>query len=339
MLDYPSAILKYCLRLKHLLIVLLSWSLAISTETAYAWSPGGHRVVAYVAWLQLDNETRAKAVELIKQHERYEEDFVERMPPSVADGSQETKDQWSYLQAATWPDIARNEPQFHHAKWHYVNYPYFVRPEDKAALDLSRVNVEAELPATITDENDLNILQAMLLNEQMLHSDSSTNQQKGLHLCWLMHLVGDVHQPLHSTALFTAGVFSDDDGDRGGNQIEVDGSNLHATWDNLLGNPTTIGNIGSRAEEAIDEFAQQGSKAAQSMDGLIWAQESHQLAKEAVYTKAITDVVLERDDDGGSSISVRLPQEYMTNAGSIARERAVEAGFRLAKAIEETISE
>jgi hypothetical protein len=139
--------------------------------------------------------------------------------------------------------------------------------------------------------------------------------------------------------MYISPFISDDDGDRGGNQIEVDGSNLHATWDNLLGNPTTIGNIGSRAEEAIDEFAQQGSKAAQSMDGLIWAQESHQLAKEAVYTKAITDVVLERDDDGGSSISVRLPQEYMTNAGSIARERAVEAGFRLAKAIEETIPE
>jgi hypothetical protein len=65
----------------------------------------------------------------------------------------------------------------------------------------------------------------------------------------------------------------------------VDGSNLHAFWDNLLGNPRTVGNIGARAESAIEKFGQRGPKAAKSMDGLVWAQESHELAKEVVYTK------------------------------------------------------
>jgi hypothetical protein len=327
------------LMLKRLLITLLPWCLVISAEPGYAWSKGGHKIVNFVAWLQLDPDTRMEAIELIKQHERFEEDFVDRMPTSVANGTQELTDQWIFLQAAAWPDVARNIPGFHHGTWHYVNFPHFVRPEDKAALDLSHVNLESELPVTINDEDGVNILQAMLLNEKVLKADHSTDQQKAIHLCWLMHLVGDIHQPLHSTALFTTGVFSDADGDRGGNQIEVDGSNLHAFWDNLLGNPTTVGNIGSRAEDAIEEFGQRGPKAAKSMDGLVWAQESHELAKEVVYTKAIMDVVRVRDDDGGSTISVSLTPEYKTNAGSIARKRAVEAGFRLAKAIEEVIGE
>lgn len=332
------AIQKCRLTLAHLLAALLHWCVIIAAAPAYAWSPGGHKIVNYVAWLQLDEDTRTKAIELIKEHERFEEDFIERMPPSVAGGPPESKDQWAFLQAATWPDIARSLPGFHHSTWHYVNFPHFVRPEDADELDLSRVNVESELPVTV-DDDGLNILQAILLNEQVLKSDHSTDPQKAIHLCWLMHLVGDIHQPLHSTALFTTGVFSDADGDRGDNQIEVDGTNLHAFWDNLLGNPTTLSNIGARAQDAVDEFGERGATATHSMNFLHWAQESHDLAKEAVYSEEILDVVREHDEDGGSIITVSLTPDYKTRAGSIATQRTVEAGFRLAKAIKEAVGE
>jgi hypothetical protein len=152
-----------------------------------------------------------------------------------------------------------------------------------------------------------------------------------------MHLVGDIHQPLHATALFTTGVFSDADGDRGGNQIEIDGSTLHAYWDNLLGNPNTFADIGAIAADVMAEFEQHGPAAAACMDTLHWAQESHQLAKEAVYTKEVVDAVVDRDDEGGQTIAVSLPPDYGIRAGLIARQRAVEGGFRLARAIEEVV--
>jgi S1/P1 Nuclease len=259
------------------------------------------------------------------------------LPPSIADGPQESKDQWVFLQATAWPDIARNQPRYHHGAWHYVNFPHFVSTKDKEGLDLSHINLDSQLPVTVDNEDGLNILQAILLNEQVLNSNSSTDPQKAIGLCWLMHLIGDIHQPLHSTALFTTGVFSDADGDRGGNQIEVDGTNLHAYWDNLLGNPTTIGNIGARAQGALDKFGERGAKATHFMNALHWAQESHHLAKEAVYTKEIFDVVRERDDDSESTIRVSLTPEYKSSAESIATQRIVEAGFRLARAIEEVV--
>jgi hypothetical protein len=73
------------------------------------------------------------------------------------------------------------------------------------------------------------------------------------------------------------------------------------------------------------------------MASLDWAQESHELAKEAVYTEAITDVVREQDD-GESTVSVSLTPEYKTSAEAVARGRAVQAGFRLAQAIEKAVA-
>jgi hypothetical protein len=339
MKDSQVLVRKPGLTLARILALSLSWCFVIATEPVYAWNPGGHKIVNYVAWLQLDDPTRTEAIELIKEHERFEEDFIQRMPPSIADGPQELKDQWVFLQATAWPDIARNQPRFHHGTWHYVNFPHFVSTKDKEGLDLSHINLDSQLPVTVDNEDGLNILQAILLNEQVLNSNSSTDPQKAIGLCWLMHLIGDVHQPLHSTALFTTGVFSDADGDRGGNQIEVDGTNLHAYWDNLLGNPTTIGNIGARAQGALDKFGERGAKATHFMNALHWAQESHHLAKQAVYTKEIFDVIREHDDDSQSTIKVSLTPEYKSSAEWIATQRIVEAGFRLARTIEEVVGE
>jgi len=320
------------------LTLVLALCLALPAQTVFAWSKGGHKVVAFVAWMQLDADTRAKAIELIRQHERLDEDFIDKMPASVASGTQELKDQWIFLQAAAWPDVARSVPDFHHGNWHFINFAHFVRPEDEEALDLSHINMEHELPDTF-DEDDINILQAMLLNKNILKNASSTQQQKAIHLCWLMHLVGDIHQPNHSTALFTSGVFSDADGDRGGNQIKVGGSSVHTIWDNLLGNSTTVGNIGSKAQEAVDAFGHLGPRAARCLDGLHWAEESHELAIEMVYTNEIVEAVLDGDDGGGDTITVSLSDEYKTNAGEVAQARAVEAGFRLAKLIEAALGE
>jgi hypothetical protein len=85
------------------------------------------------------------------------------MPPSIADGPQESKDQWVFLQAGAWPDIARNQPRYHHGAWHYVNFPHFVSTKDKEGLDLSHINLDSQLPVTVDNEDGLNILQAMFV--------------------------------------------------------------------------------------------------------------------------------------------------------------------------------
>jgi hypothetical protein len=93
------------LKFKSPLVVLLSCSLIFHPAPLYAWSQGGHTIIALVAWLQLDPQTRTKAVELLKQHERFQADFAALMPPSVSGGTQELKGQWTFLNAAYIPRL------------------------------------------------------------------------------------------------------------------------------------------------------------------------------------------------------------------------------------------
>jgi hypothetical protein len=56
-------------------------------------------------------------------------------------------------------------------------------------------------------------------------------------LPWILHLIEDVHQPLHTMMRFTA---NDPKGDQGGNTVRLkDGSNLHSYWDGRLGDDNT----------------------------------------------------------------------------------------------------
>ncbi len=77
------------------------------TGNALAFSAGGHRIIAQIAWHQLDENRRAELVELIKHHPRLQQDFISKMPDSVGNGTQEMKDHWLFLQASVWPDLAR----------------------------------------------------------------------------------------------------------------------------------------------------------------------------------------------------------------------------------------
>jgi hypothetical protein len=73
---------------------------------------------------------------------------------------------------------------------------------------------------------------------------SGDDREKAVYLCWLFHLVGDIHQPLHTTALFSE-VFPH--GDKGGNlvYIRLDGrpTKLHFLWDGLLSRSLKPGSI------------------------------------------------------------------------------------------------
>jgi S1/P1 Nuclease len=63
----------------------------------------------------------------------------------------------------------------------------------------------------------VNILTALAENESVVKKGSNP-ERKAIALAWLFHLVGDIHQPLHTAQLFTVEY---PNGDRGGNEICV----------------------------------------------------------------------------------------------------------------------
>jgi hypothetical protein len=173
---------------------------------AQAWNSLGHKAVAEIAWQQLDPPTRQQIVDTLRRHPRFDVDFQAKMEDSAAKGDKSTQDHWIFQHAATWPDEIRKNKEYDRPSWHYINLPLFLDPSDRTAMrGKSPVNLSAEYPTSL-DNRKYNAIQAIVWSRAALASKAGPDV-KAIAYCWLMHLVGDIHQPLHSTALFSADRF------------------------------------------------------------------------------------------------------------------------------------
>jgi S1/P1 Nuclease len=198
---------------------------------------------------------------------------------------------------STWPDEVRSQPEYRHtAPWHYLNLP----------LGLSYADFQTRVQG-ITQEN---VYSALLKQEQVLGSSTSSRQEKIEALKYIVHFVGDLHQPMHVSR----------EEDKGGNTIQVNyegqGTNLHALWDSKL-----IDHQGLTYEQMAEKY-DQGVSAAQvkawQSDPLIkWIWESYEISSKLY---AEIDALNNRTIDDSY---------YQAHIGII-RERIEEAGVRLA---------
>ncbi len=156
---------------------------------ASAWGMTGHRVVGEVASFYLSSKAR-KAVKNILGNE-------------------------TMAMASNWPDFIKSDPGFNYmGAWHYVNLP--------AGLDQQGVYQflnQEKAPNVYTQVHEMI---SVLKNKQ-----SSAEQQKQA-LRVLIHLVGDLHQPMHTARKE----------DLGGNKVYLtwfgQRSNLHKVWDEAI---------------------------------------------------------------------------------------------------------
>ncbi len=312
-----------------ILSLLIAVTLAQVASTARGWNGLGHKVVAEIAWQQLDAPTRQSIVDTLKHHPRFAEDFLAKMPRDVATADQAKQDRWIFWQAACWPDIARGGP-YDRPWWHYIDVPIYLDMSDRRALaDKVPFNQSFKYP-TSGDPADYNVVQAIAYCRATIADKSTGPDAKALAYCWLFHLVGDLHQPLHSCALVSVNRFPK--GDRGGNQIPLTrGNNLHSLWDNLLGRSESFNNVCKVAAELSnrDAYGDVWDSAAKETDVRRWLVESHQLAESFVYSSAILEAV-RNTPVGSKMVPVTPSTEYLKAAGNYARERVVAAGVRLA---------
>src|SRR5271169_467286 len=198
--------------MKKLVAVL---ALALLPAPVLAWNEHGHMVVARLAWNQLSADQRAKVVAILKNHPHYADYLAARKPEGF------TEDEWVFMRAATWPDWVRGKRDHDRPTWHYINYPIIPPGSAVEAAD-------HEPPAK--QENIVNQLAVCIEKIK-----TGTDEEKAVYMTWLFHLVGDIHQPLHCTAVYSERF---PDGDRGGNlaivRTRTSSTNLHSFWDGLL---------------------------------------------------------------------------------------------------------
>jgi hypothetical protein len=201
-------------------------------------------IVSLIAFDQMDQVTRAKAIELIRAHPRFRDHFQIAMPREVSRGNDREQDEWLFAYASTWPDVVRDSKgavtrqdvsQYSRPWWHFINDPVFLNEEQqRQLLPELRMNRRRDPPQEMDDEN-MNIIQALKNSARIIRDTRNPEEMRSVHLCWVLHLVGDSHQPLHSCALYTKNRFRR--GDHGGNYLEFEHDwDLHAFWDEQISN-------------------------------------------------------------------------------------------------------
>src|SRR5262249_12194527 len=275
-------------------------------------------IIAYQV-LQQENPhaiERVKAV--LEKHPWYPNQWQARLQDvSVADHSLVL-----FMQAARWADdIRSNDKQQHRALWHYINWPF--KPDGQP-------------PSVKTREPEaVNILTAMMENQRIAANDNDV-ERKAIALAWLFHLVGDIHQPLHTVQLFTSEYPK---GDRGGNEICVRVTqagrpmDLHRFWDGVITSSQNMTRLRNDATALMGRQEFQRSQLTELANGDFesWAKESYEIATKIAYRNGgLVGAPRSGNKDCPMVVTAPvLPPGYVVNASRIADRRIILAGYRL----------
>ncbi len=201
---------------------------------------------------------------------------------------------------STWADEIKSDPAWRHASpWHYINVP----PDQ--VIETARRSSRGD------------VIEAIDRFEGILGDRNANRQDQAEALKFLVHLVADVHQPLH------VGYASD----RGGNDVRVRwfgrSTNLHAVWDEHLIEEQRLSYTEFVAfidQRVLMRRAESTGWRVKGSSAIHWARESRQLLPE-VY------------DFGGDSSKNEAPYlgyKYVSRHTETVRLRLLVAGYRLA---------
>jgi len=295
----------------------LLWA-GLTPPAARAWNSTGHMTVASIAYDSLTPATKARVDALLQRHRDYAL-WMSQMPAGYTD-----KARFAFMKASTWPDEIRKTPD-DRPLWHYEDIPIIAPGYTADPIELLPIKPNAE--TQIIAESDV------------LASNAGTDAERAVALCWVEHLVGDVHQPLHATSLYSP-LFPK--GDKGGNgetlaRGSVTGDplltaarprKLHSLWDDLLGNSKDPADIQKYAA-ALEAPAYAPATYPQLSTGKTvhdWLLESNALAKSTVYQNS----TLPMTPGEGTKVTVALPPGYLAAAHTTANRQIALAGLRLA---------
>jgi len=289
----------------------------VLTAQARAWDPAGHMLVGQIAWELSTPATRRVVDEMV----------------ATLDHRFNNGQAYHFVTAGCWMDDLRSLPkkEYPWSAWHYVDSP---KTEDGSGFRLP------EPP---------HVVWAIGENVKTLRDASADAGERAKALGMLIHWVGDIHQPLHTTTW----------DDRGGNGYLVAGvhfsdlfpgqaANLHTFWDKAFrfgvrdgkiaelwaspkmdARPKASGEgvIAEQARALMERFPRKElTELDQPGDAEAWARESHLTGCKSAYPAGA--------HPGNAEVRMLEP-EFVRASNEIAGRRVVLAGHRLARLLAE----
>lgn len=303
--------------MKKFYILVLAVSLYLP---ANAWWDAGHMLTAIIAYQNLNPTAKKEVDKLIKVLERdypYSNNFVS---------------------ASTWADDIKAEGVKNFNSWHYTNLPF------------NPYGIAIQTPPKV------DILWAIDQAKAALAKGTVRPIDKARQLAFLIHFVGDIHQPLHATSYYNNDLPA---GNLGGNAFPIASfgrwKNLHAAWDDGCGYTSDLNDINTYGEpreklsEADMKRIQIFADTIQMMhpvdhlptvgvlDQDFWALESHKLSIKYAYrgVQSISEEGRKKYVQPNDPLS-----EYYLEAGQkVVAERLAMGGYRLAQILNELFPE
>jgi S1/P1 Nuclease len=277
-------------------------SLCCATTPAYAWGDEGHEIVALIADHYLEPAVRTKVNNILAT------DTTNLTPSEHID------------MEATWADkfrdSDRNTTKVHFNQthnWHFVDLEISGPDLKSACFGQPALNgaLATSGPANDCIVDKINEFTAELRNP------ATSDAERLLALQFMLHFVGDIHQPLHAS----------DDHDQGGNAeivkaatVSKKSGKLHGFWDTqfvaMQGKGKTV--IVKKLIAKITPAQRAKWSAGTAAD---WAKESFAVSKVNAYGPLPTPT---------SPHHYTLPKSYVTNAKGVVADQLSKAGVRLA---------
>jgi hypothetical protein len=250
------------------------------TARVCAWGATGHHVIARLAWARMSPAAQDRAAALLG-------------------GRQD-----AFIAASTWADEIRSaRPETYN--WHFVDIP------------VGAAHYDAARDCPPTDRGDCVVAELVRARDEVADV-SRPPDQRADSLRFLIHFVGDVHQPLHAI----------DNHDKGGNDVRVAAlrgeegraTNLHAAWDTGLINLSTESEA-ARADRLLADL--RASARTETPDFVLWAEQSHERAERVAYSYPGFSPA------GPPSEPITLDEAYRARALETIDRQLVLAGSRL----------
>ncbi|MCM3905787.1 MAG: S1/P1 nuclease [Pyrinomonadaceae bacterium] len=307
------------MRKGHRLVALALLWILVSSVPSYGWWDLGHMAVAYVAYQKLTQQKKDRVDVLLRMNPDLE-NWLKLIPPGTSKADERMM---IFMIAATWPDRIKNdshykddgteggnvpdgkptnsqnigyEDLFLHKYWHFVDVPFTQDGTKLPGIPVPNAKTQ------------INVFRSVL-------ASNSSDALKSYDLSWLLHVVGDVHQPLHCIARHGK---TQPHGDAGGNFVKLCAAPckdvLHGFWDGLPGesnNPVDAIKVAKQLPKA-------NKNRASKLDTTVWIKESFWLRK-YVYAAPI----------GLGSGPFKITNAYRKTAKGIANQRVALAGARL----------
>lgn len=278
----------------------LALSVALCPTRAFAWGDEGHEIIGLVAEHDLDPAVRDRVIAMLATD-----------PLSITTGK-------DIASQATWADKYRdsdrpNGPRYRTThNWHFVDIE--IDGPDLDAACFGHPALPAGTLASAGPENDCVVDKINEFLAELKAPDTDADERR-MALEFLLHFVGDIHQPLHAS----------DNHDKGGNDEVIathplPGGNLHHYWDTefveqLGTDPNTVANtLLAQITDADRTAWTQGTVED-------WAQESFAVARDHVFAPLPAPT---------SAHHYKLTQSYIDDATATASVQLQRAGVRLA---------